>query len=75
MVFRLLRLFFLRFLPRRLFALLSVLEFALLARRLYRAASPSPVKPPPRVVGRSGFEDDDPADTGWIDPVTKRSRW
>ena len=75
MVFRLLRLFFLRFLPRRLFTLLSVLEFALLARRLYRAASPSAVKPPPRVVGRSGFEDEDPAEVGWIDPVTKRSRW
>jgi hypothetical protein len=75
MIFRLLRLFFLRLLPGRLFMLLSVLDFILLARRMYRAASPSAVKPPPKVVGRSGFDDDGPADTGWIDPVTKRARW
>lgn len=75
MVFRLLRLFFLRFLPRRLFTVLSVLEFALLARRLYRAASPSAVKPPARVVGQSGFDDDEPTEAGWIDPVTKKARW
>ena len=57
MIFRFLRLFLLRYLPRRLFTLLSVMEFVLLARRVYRAASPSPV-PPPRLVGRSGFEDE-----------------
>lgn len=60
MPFRLLRLFFLRFLPRRLFAVVTVIEFVMLARRLYRAAA-IPPRPGPRVVGRSGF-DDDPAD-------------
>jgi len=57
MVFRFLRLFLLRYLPRRLFTVISFVELALLARRLYRAASPSEV-PPPRLVGRSGFDDE-----------------
>ena len=57
MVFRFLRLFMLRYLPRRLFTILSVLELALLLRRLYRAATPSEV-PEPRLVGRSGFDDE-----------------
>jgi len=57
MLFRFLRLFLLRYLPRRLFTILSLVEFAVLARRLYRAATPSEV-PPPRLVGRSGFDDE-----------------
>ena len=57
MAFRFLRLFFLRILPRRLFTVISFVELALLARRLYRAASPSEL-PPPRLVGRSGFDDE-----------------
>ena len=57
MVFRFLRLFLLRYLPRRLFTILSVVEFVMLARRVYRATSPS-TPPEPRVVGRSGFDDD-----------------
>jgi len=60
MIFRVLRLFMLRYLPRRLFTVLTVIEFVMMARRLYRAAT-SPVTPPPRVVGRSGFDDADPA--------------
>jgi hypothetical protein len=60
MLFRLLRLFFLRFLPRRMFAFVTFIELAVLARRLYRAAA-IPPRPAPRIVGRSGF-DDDPAD-------------
>jgi len=60
MIFRLLRLFMLRYLPRRLFAFLTVIEFVMIARRLYRAAA-QPVTAPPRVVGRSGFDDADPA--------------
>ena len=52
-----LRLFMLRYLPRRLFTILSLVELAFLARRLYRAASPSEV-PKSRLVGRSGFDDD-----------------
>jgi hypothetical protein len=56
MLFRFMRLFFLRFLPRRLFTVISFVELALLARRVYRAASASEV--PPRLVGRSGFDDE-----------------
>jgi hypothetical protein len=60
MIFRLLRLFLLRYLPRRLFAFLTVIEFVMMARRLYLAAT-RPVTPPPRLVGRSGFDDADRA--------------
>jgi len=60
MIFRLLRVFMLRYLPRRLFAFVTVIEFVMMARRLYRAAA-QPVTAPPRLVGRSGFDDGDPA--------------
>jgi len=53
---RYLRLFMLRYLPRRLFAILSLLEFVALARQLWRATSPA--KPSPKFVGRSGYDDD-----------------
>lgn len=66
MVFRFLRLFLLRYLPRRLFTIVSVVEFVLLARRMYRAASPSRV-PEPRLVGRSGFDDDEAMDRSRIE--------
>jgi hypothetical protein len=70
MIFRALRLFMLRYLPRRLFAVLTVIEFVMMARRLYRAASqPVAAAPPPRLVGRSGFDDD--ADDS-ADPTTVR---
>ena len=47
MIFRLLRLFFLRFLPGRLFAIVSLLEFALMARRFYKSTTTPkrPIKP------------------------------
>jgi hypothetical protein len=57
MIFRVLRLLLLRYLPRRLFAFVTVIELVMMARRLYRAAT-APVTPPPRLVGRSGFDDD-----------------
>jgi hypothetical protein len=58
MVFRLFRLILFRYLPRRLFAVVSVLELAWMVRRLYRSATRTEA-PPPRVVGRSGFDDDE----------------
>ncbi len=47
MIFRFLRLFLLRFLPRRMFAFLTLIEFALMARKVYKSATIAkpPVKP------------------------------
>jgi len=58
MIFRVLRLFMLRYLPRRMFAFVTAIELVMLARRLYRSAT-RPATPPPRLVGRSGFDDAD----------------
>jgi hypothetical protein len=44
MIFRLLRLFMLRYLPRRMFAFLTLIEFALMARKLYKSTTAQ--KPP-----------------------------
>jgi hypothetical protein len=52
MVFKLLRLFLLRYLPRRMFAFLTLVEFALMARKFYKSATVQ--KPPakPKMVLR-----------------------
>ena len=39
MIFRFLRLFLLRFLPRRMFAFLTLVEVALMARKVYKSAT------------------------------------
>jgi len=50
MTFRLLRLFFLRFLPRRMFAFLTLLEFALMARKVYKSATGTTAPRTPKTV-------------------------
>ncbi len=50
MIFRLLRLFMLRFLPRRMFAFLTLLEFALMARKVYKSATGTTAPRPPKTV-------------------------
>jgi len=56
-IIRVLRLFLLRYLPRRLFAFLTVIELVMLALRLRKAIVPW-TTPAPRPVGRSGFDDE-----------------
>jgi hypothetical protein len=67
MTARLLRLFLLRYLPRRMFAFVTLVEFALMARKLYRSATvPKPPAKPKMVlrpVDGNDFdtrEEDDP---------------
>lgn len=50
MVFKLLRLFLLRYLPRRLFAFLTVIEFALMARKVYKSATGTTAPRPPKTI-------------------------
>jgi hypothetical protein len=50
MTFRLLRLFFLRFLPRRMFAIISLLEFALMARKVYKSATGTTAPRRPKTI-------------------------
>ena len=61
MVFKLLRLFLLRYLPRRMFAFLTLVEFALMARKFYKSATMQkpPVKPKMvlRPVDGNDFDD------------------
>ncbi len=50
MIFRLLRLFLLRFLPRRMFAFLTVIEFVLMARKFYKSATGTTAPRQPKTV-------------------------
>ena len=50
MIFRLLRIFMLRFLPRRMFAFLTVIEFVLMARKLYKSATGTTAPRQPKTV-------------------------
>lgn len=50
MIFKLLRLFLLRYLPRRLFAFLTVIEFALMARKVYKSATGTTAPRRPKTV-------------------------
>ena len=50
MLFKLLRLFLLRYLPRRMFAFLTLLEFALMARKVYKSATGTTAPRRPKTV-------------------------
>ena len=50
MIFKFLRLFLLRYLPRRMFAFLTVIEFALMARKVYKSATGTTAPRPPKTI-------------------------
>ena len=68
MIFRLLRIFMLRFLPRRMFAFLTVIEFVLMARKMYRSATGTTAPRPPKTVLKP-VDGNDFDDTETVDPV------
>jgi hypothetical protein len=68
MIFRLLRIFMLRFLPRRMFAFLTVIEFVLMARKMYRSATSTTAPRPPKTVLKP-VDGNDFDDTETVDPV------
>jgi hypothetical protein len=76
MTFRLLRLFFLRFLPRRLFAFLTLLEFALMARKVYKSASGTTAPRTPKTVLKpvdgNDFDETVPVDPVVIEGTSRR---
>ena len=76
MIFRLLRLFMLRFLPRRMFAFLTVIEVLLMARKVYRSATTQTPPRQPKTVLRpvegNDFDDIEPADPVVIDGTSRR---
>jgi hypothetical protein len=75
MTFRLLRLFFLRFLPRRLFAIISLLEFALMARKVYKSATGTTAPRRPRTILKpvdgNDFDVDEPDDPTVIEGTSR----
>ena len=68
MIFRLLRIFMLRFLPRRMFAFLTVIEFVLMARKFYKSATGTTAPRQPKTVLRP-VEGNDYDETVAGDPV------
>ena len=68
MIFRFLRLFLLRFLPRRMFAFLTLIEVALMARKVYKSATSetAPARPKTVLNPVDGNDFDDVVDA---DPV------
>lgn len=75
MTFRLLRLFFLRFLPRRLFAIISVVEFALMARKVYKSATGTTAPRRPKTILKpvdgNDFDADGPDDPMVIEGTSR----
>jgi hypothetical protein len=76
MLFRLLRIFMLRFLPRRMFAFLTVIEFALMARKLYKSATGTTAPKAPKTVLKpvdgNDFDDVEPLDPVVIEGTSRR---
>lgn len=68
MLFRLLRIFLLRFLPRRMFAFLTFIEFALMARKVYKSATGTTAPRRPKTVLKP-VDGNDFDDTGTDEPV------
>jgi hypothetical protein len=69
MTFRLLRLFMLRFLPRRMFAFLTLIELALMARKVYRSATSRTPATGPKTVLRPVDVNDVDTDVDDPEPV------
>ena len=76
MIFRLLRLFLLRFLPRRMFAFITLIEVALMARKFYKSATGTTAPRQPKTVLRpvdgNDFDDIDAADPVVIEGTSRR---
>ena len=76
MMFRFLRLFLLRFLPRRMFAFITLIEVALMARKVYKSATgttaPRRPKPVLRPVDGNDFDDLEPVDPVVIEGTSRR---
>jgi hypothetical protein len=76
MIFRLLRIFMLRFLPRRMFAFLTVIEFVLMARKLYKSATGTTAPRTPKTVLKpvdgNDFDDVEPVDPVVIEGTSRR---
>ena len=68
MTVRLLRLFFLRFLPGRLFGIVTIIEFALMARKVYKSATGTTAPRRPKMVLRP-VDGNDVDDIDVRDPV------
>jgi len=76
MIFRLLRLFLLRFLPPRMFAFITLIEVALRARKFSKSAQGTTAPRQPKTVLRpvdgNDFDDRDAADPVVIEGTSRR---
>ena len=68
MMFRFLRLFLLRFLPRRMFAFITLIEVALMARKVYKSATGTTAPRRPKTVLRP-VDGNDFVEVEAVDPV------
>ena len=68
MMFRFLRLFLLRFLPRRMFAFITLIEVALMARKVYKSATGTTAPRRPKTVLRP-VDGNDFDEVEAVDPV------